>query len=257
MIGPERSSSVAAARAALARELVSADASYAWLEARQLDVEKWPGVDHRKYVGNFGLQGLHQFLLLLESGLREACTLLDVGCGSLALGRFAIPFLNVGNYVGIEPNTWLLREGLMHETGLDILSTKRPQFIIRDDYAAREVRPMDYDFVIAHSVFTHASVSHVRRALTKLGEVMMGTSVLLMTVVLDDERPSTTAPDWTYPLCVSHTRSDLETLVVELGFSVSWLAVSYPCTVKYVCPNGEPRETLQSWLKLTRTPAVP
>ena len=53
-----------------------------------------------------------QVSLLLCVGLRETHFFLDVGCGSLRGGRMLIPYLRPGRYFGIEPERWLVEEGI-------------------------------------------------------------------------------------------------------------------------------------------------
>jgi hypothetical protein len=67
-----------------------------------------------------------QFTLLFQAGLRETHRLLDVGCGSLRGGRLFIPYLRAGHYYGVEPNEWLVEEGIANELGAEILTVKRP-----------------------------------------------------------------------------------------------------------------------------------
>jgi hypothetical protein len=68
------------------------------------------------------------FNLLTTLGLRQHHSLLDVGCGSLRIGRLLIPYLNRGKYFGVEPNEWLVQEGIKRELGDALLEIKRPTF---------------------------------------------------------------------------------------------------------------------------------
>lgn len=54
--------------------------------------------------------------------------MLDFGCGSLRLGRLLILFLNDGRYFGIDPNRWLIEEGLERELGRDAARIKKLHF---------------------------------------------------------------------------------------------------------------------------------
>lgn len=91
-----------------------------------------PGDAHyRAYVGppeDYDLIAAMTFNLLTTLGLRQHHSLLDVGCGSLRIGRLLIPYLNRGKYFGIEPNEWLVREGIQRELGESLLQIKRPTF---------------------------------------------------------------------------------------------------------------------------------
>ena len=78
------------------------------------------------------------FSLLYFSGLREDSRLLDVGCGSLRLGRLAIPFLARGNYHCIEPSLAALSSGVRYELGTDLLQLKLPTFATNSEFAPPE-----------------------------------------------------------------------------------------------------------------------
>jgi hypothetical protein len=71
-----------------------------------LGLELSPGARHyRAYIGyakNYDLIAAKTFGLLTTIGLRQNHKLVDIGCGSLRIGRLLIPYLNVGNYSGIE-----------------------------------------------------------------------------------------------------------------------------------------------------------
>ena len=69
-----------------------------------------------------------QFSLLTALGLREDHSLPDIGCGSLRASRLFIVYLRPGRYFGLEPERWLIEEGIRQELGQEILSVKRPTF---------------------------------------------------------------------------------------------------------------------------------
>src|SRR2546422_11581232 len=95
-----------------------------------------PGDAHyRAYVGppeDYDLIAAMTFNLLTTLGLRQHHSLLDVGCGSLRIGRLLIPYLNRGKYFGIEPNEWLVDEGISRELGKSLVGIKRPTFFFFD-----------------------------------------------------------------------------------------------------------------------------
>jgi len=88
-----------------------------------------PGDPHyRAYVGppeDYDLIAAMTFSLLTTLGLRQHHSLLDVGCGSLRIGRLLIPYLNRGKYFGIEPAEWLVAEGIKQELGETVVQIKR------------------------------------------------------------------------------------------------------------------------------------
>ena len=95
-----------------------------------------PGDPHyRAYVGppeDYDLIAAMTFNLLTTLGLRQRHSLLDVGCGSLRIGRLLIPYLNRGKYFGVEPHEWLVEAGIKCELGEAIVQIKRPTFLFSD-----------------------------------------------------------------------------------------------------------------------------
>ena len=113
---------------------------------------------YRAYLGPPGYYDLiaaMTFNLLTTLGLRQHHTVLDFGCGSLRVGRLLIPYLNAGCYSGLEPNKWLVDEGLRRETGEDQIRIKAPRLLTASSPDALPARAL-FDFVVAQSVFSHA-----------------------------------------------------------------------------------------------------
>src|SRR5215203_5715025 len=112
---------------------------------------------YRAWVGppeEYDLIGALQVSLLLAAGLEETHHLCDVGCGSLRAGRMLIPYLRSGHYFGIEPERWLVEEGVERELGQGIMEVKYPSFRFVSDFSLEGFGTV-FDFVIAQSVFSH------------------------------------------------------------------------------------------------------
>src|SRR5438477_9754533 len=99
-------------------------------ERENLGLGLKPGDPHyRAYVGppeDYDLIAAMTFNLLTTLGLRQHHSLLDIGCGSLRIGRLLIPYLNRGKYFGIEPAEWLVAEGIKDELSETVIHTKPP-----------------------------------------------------------------------------------------------------------------------------------
>ena len=80
--------------------------------------------------------GAAQFRLLTSLGLREHHSVLDFGCGSLRAGRLLIPYLLPGRYYGLEPNRWLIEDGISGQLGAELIELKLPIFLCSSDFSA-------------------------------------------------------------------------------------------------------------------------
>lgn len=176
---------------------------------------------HRAFVGQpqrFDLAGGSQFALLFLLGLREHHKLLDFGCGSLRLGRLAIPYLQAGHYFGVEPDVALVEAGLDHELGRDAQKLKQPRFIHTAEYRIDGFGER-FDFIIAQSVFSHAGSDPTRRALKAFAEALEPGGLIVANWLLGPEGygPSPGTTDWVYPECVAFMPDQLEALASEAG----------------------------------------
>jgi SAM-dependent methyltransferase len=129
-----------------------------------------------------------QVSLLLCVGLRETHFLLDVGCGSLRGGRMLIPYLRPGRYFGIEPERWLVEEGIERELGQDILEVKRPSFRFVHDFSGSAFG-VAFDFVLAQSVLSHTYPDLAAKALGEVARALAPEGMLFATFI-EAERTS-------------------------------------------------------------------
>lgn len=205
-----------------------------------------PGGDHyRAYVGPPGqwdFMGATQFRLLTALGLRETDRLLDVGCGSLRAGRLLIPYLAAGGYHGIEPNSWLLEDAIAREVGAWQIDRKRPRFSDSADFDAGSFG-VDFDFIVAQSVFSHAGPELVSRALGRFRAALKPEGLILATFIHSDLAPEIGAelPGWTYPECTSYAPQRILELIAAadlVGRALPWF---------------HPRQT---WYAIGKSPAA-
>ncbi|WP_123619165.1 class I SAM-dependent methyltransferase [Halorubrum sp. CSM-61] len=113
--------------------------------------------------------GQLQFDFLKRQGLSPSDTLLDLGCGVLRGGRFYIPYLEQGNYIGMDISPDAIEEGkkiVGHE-----IEKKQPQFYVNDDLKFADVAE-EADYIIAQSVFSHLPKEDIRECFTHLHRVL-------------------------------------------------------------------------------------
>jgi len=132
-------------------------------------------IGHRRYVGGVGknwhLIGMLQFKFLIKQGLQPHHKLLDIACGSLRAGIHFIPFLNTGNYLGIDKEKDLINAGKNIELGKELYDLKKPELTLSDsfDFSGFTQQP---DFAIAQSLFTHLPPDMIEDCFSKTYKFM-------------------------------------------------------------------------------------
>jgi SAM-dependent methyltransferase len=190
-----------------------------------------PGSAHyRAFVGypfKYDLVAAMQFNLLTFLGLREHHRVLDVGCGSLRAGRLLIPYLLAGHYFGIEPEEWLLKEGIQHETGQELIQLKGAAFQCRSDFRLTSFG-VDFDFILAQSIFSHSGVPDIRTCLTEAAGCLAPEGLIVASFVLDKDDYAES--DWVYPACIGYTESTMKQLAGDAGLQCMLIDWPHPNT---------------------------
>jgi SAM-dependent methyltransferase len=201
--------------------------------------------DYRAYVGSaerYDVLSAAQFSILLDAGLRENHRVVDIGCGSLRLGRLLIPFLRPGRYFGVEPNEWLVHAGFEEELGRDIERIKRPQFRYVDDFSLDGFGEQ-FDYAIAYSVFTHCypdlGLTGLRAVAGTLAErgLVIGTYVDRTRSTGAEWQFAANGSGWLYPKVVTYTWDEFADIVAAAGL--------------YAVPVDRPTPHKQSWFVAT------
>jgi cyclopropane fatty-acyl-phospholipid synthase-like methyltransferase len=96
----------------------------------------------------------YQISLLKKMGLQPHHTLLDIGCGPLSGGLAFIPYLEPGNYFGVD-----LRKAAIAEAKVQVekagLAAKKPVLVVSDSFGARELDGTRFDFIWASQITYH------------------------------------------------------------------------------------------------------
>ena len=182
--------------------------------------------DYRKLVGHgWGVYAAHQFSVLTSLGLEPDDSLLDLGCGGLRGGRLFIAFLEKGNYYGIEPARWAIREAIEGELGREYIEKRKPSFDYNTE-ANLEVFGRKFDFILAHSIFVHAPKEWVGNCLLEAKKVLKRKGKFLATAVLRELDSGETT--WDYPEPRYHSGKTLNLLAAEAGLKFEILKTRHP-----------------------------
>ena len=189
-----------------------------------------PGDAHyRAYVGppeDYDLIAAMTFNLLTTLGLRQHHSLLDIGCGSLRIGRLLIPYLNRGKYFRVEPNKWLVEQGIKRELGEALLEIKRTTFFFSDSPETITQAKVSFDFALAQSIFSHCGLDLIKNWLSAISRSLAEHGALVATFLPGEEDSPTKG--WVYPECVSYRPATLRDAAAEAGLRFELLDWKHP-----------------------------
>lgn len=194
-----------------------------------LGLDLAPGDRHyRAYVGppkDYDLVSAMVFNLLTSIGIRQHHRVLDIGCGSLRVGRLLIPYLNPGNYFGVEPNKWLVNDGIENEIGRDLLKIKKPSFSYHPSMEEYK-KSLKIDYAIAQSIFSHCGKDLIRGWLSQASFHLKDDGALMATFLVDDKDYSELG--WVYPGCVHYRPETMTDLASEFDLDFDVLNWAHP-----------------------------
>lgn len=150
------------------------------------------------------------FKILFDAGLRSHHNLFDIGAGSLRVGKLLIPYLDKGKYFAVEPNEKILKAGIDEQLGDQIIELK--EAVIYNRLPDFEIA-WKFDFILAHSVFTHAGRDVTDYWLDKIKKYLRkkGTAIVTFYPVRQDHPHYIGIRNgWFYPDCVGYAFEDFK-----------------------------------------------
>ncbi|HEX5491491.1 MAG TPA: class I SAM-dependent methyltransferase [Candidatus Udaeobacter sp.] len=184
---------------------------------------------YRAYVGppeDYDLIAAMAFNLLTTLGLRQHHSLLDLGCGSLRIGRLLIPYLNQGRYFGVEPNKWLVEDGIRRELGETLVQIKRPTFFFSDSPDTIAQIRLSFDFALAQSIFSHCGLDLIKGWLSAISRSLANDGAFVATFLVGEE--DSTKTGWIYPDCVNYPPATLERAATDVNLRFEILDWKHP-----------------------------
>lgn len=144
--------------------------------------------------------GTLQFDFLKANGLETRHKMLDFGCGTLRGGIHFIPYLDAGNYTGMDISKGVIEAG--KKTVADRgLSEKKPDLIYNDNPALPFGRLPDrkYDVILAQSVFTHLPREFVDKIFSDVGDILADDGRFFFTFTDGDRYEHSGTKHFRYP----------------------------------------------------------
>lgn len=122
---------------------------------------------HHRFYGWPWCIGRDQMDYLVSRGLRSSDRVLDIGCGSLRTGIWLIPYLESGNYFGVDAHLESLEAAVHYEIPLHRLEEKNPRFLFSHQFELSHFG-VDFDWILAFAFFIHLDSQHQELALRSM-----------------------------------------------------------------------------------------
>jgi len=184
--------------------------------------------DYRRYVGpdsKYDIIAANQFIALINNGLREYHTILDIGCGTMRVGRLLINYLLPERYYGIEPNKEIYDLACKNEIGLEMEALKKFVVCHIDDFNLNHFGIVRYDYILAHSIFSHTSKSQLEKCIKSAKTVLKEKGVFLATYI---EGPDNKKEDWSYPNGITFRYETIKQICRLNGLKCDKMALKHP-----------------------------
>jgi len=150
-----------------------------------------------KYIGgHWEDNGKKQFDFIVGQGLKPNHYFLDIGFGVFRGGRFFIDYLDFAHYCGIEQHGWLVEVGLNNV--IKILNQKKEPIIVINsdfDFSKFILEGIEFDYVLAKSVFSHLTKDKIKQCLNNLKEVIKKDGVFYASIFVGDSSKNLSKSD--------------------------------------------------------------
>jgi cyclopropane fatty-acyl-phospholipid synthase-like methyltransferase len=209
--------------------------------------------DAAGYVSTIPEEGWSQLELLLRLGCKPHHRVLEIGCGALVAGFPIMQYLDSGNYTGVDPNGWLAEASQRLPEVAAVVAAKRPRFVVTENFRSGVTE--QFDFIVSHSVLSHASNDQLTDFLEAAAEQLTLRGVLAASIRLAEgnrygssgsAKHGADFQEWQYPGVSWFRRAD----VIERARRAGLAAREDPELTKIIL-EGNPR-AVHDWIQATR-----
>ena len=150
-------------------------------------------------IENYFKSNKKTFNYLKEIGLKPNDKFLDFGCGVFRLGIILIPYLQKGNYTGIDISQERIKIGLnnLKKTGIDL---KAFNYIVNKNNNIDRLINEKFDYIYMESVVTHMPKDDFERLILSFTSILKPDGLLLFTFLKGNSYRVKGMKDFFYPI---------------------------------------------------------
>lgn len=209
--------------------------------------------DAVRYVDTTPEEGLAQLKLLQMEGCKPHNRVLEIGCGALIAGFPTMQYVDRGNYVGIDPNTWLIQASEREPSVRLVIEAKAAKFLDNSDFNGSILGP--YDFVLSHSILSHAALWQLQQFMDKTFKVLSQGGKVVASLRLAEgnrygssrcRRTDAFYKEWVYPGNSYFRRRTVAKEAKKRGFDIRFAE-----EMTQLITSVNPR-SFHDWIVLTR-----
>lgn len=160
--------------------------------------------------------GVTDLEYLKKQGMQPHHRLLDFGCGTLRTGLFVIPYLDPGNYVGVDISETRIEKGCREAENQGI-PRDRYRVVTLTGTGLEEIADEKIDYVWSLAVFSHMPSSEWYPILRKLHGQLSDDGKILISYSHRDKLKRSKFKDFWY------TSDHVEKVAAECGYKTTFL----------------------------------
>jgi SAM-dependent methyltransferase len=133
--------------------------------------ERFLNEEHHQQYGRPWALGKYIHDFVVAAGLLPQHRLLDFGCGALRFGIWVIPYLDEGNYFGVDSHLPSLEAATAYEAPLHGLDEKRPRLLWSEEFAFSHFET-PFDVIVDFASSSHFGKKRLRRIVSEYVNVL-------------------------------------------------------------------------------------
>ncbi len=173
---------------------------YSWIDFYSKRLDKFVLYNKKKIKTSYKYSGIESLEFLKKKGLKSNHKFLDFGCGFLRMGIVIIPFLQKGNYTGMDISRERIEAGKKQLKEKGIKSDNYNVYVNKNNLLLEIPKKLKFDFIYLDSVVTHMPLNDLRVLLKSFFLVLNNNGKIFFTCHIAEKFKIIGIKDFYYPM---------------------------------------------------------